>query len=513
MRGSTLSFRSRRTIEPSRRSVDPLALVGAIAVLFAIGSTEAVAQHDARTGLLEAPALDAAPPARAIQSVRCQRVFESSVSLFGLDDFAKPDFSNDVLVSELYPPFRIWRVTSGCHIIESWETLELQGALRLTGIAISEDGDTYWQLDPEGTATAREYLLPGGLPTGVAVPLPPGFGAGLYGPAVIDSNDASARILYTEEVTSDTIVGIDLDTRALVCTFANADDAGDGAFGNGLGDAADAELCGANLVVSSGAPAEGRVVRVGQYDCDSNGCRDAWDIRSLATFVNDIEEWTDDDGRTILGLIDNASSTFTIVERELDALDCAPTDPDTDVVWVNGRQSGEGFEFGLEIHHESTLATAIQRLAGTNGKFVAQLHQGRPDGDSITRLDDLGLACFDFLGGGASVVANNLGRPDLVGSSNYFGAARPDPPVAPTFIDPTQPVVDTGNLPMGSTWMVQAVIANPGSASRRRLSLTNVVVFTNGGEHERDELGDDDDPLADDERDDDEGPDLGWTWA
>lgn len=479
-------------------------------VLLAIAADRAIAQHDAGIALLEARVRGAAPPVRAIETLECRREFEAGVSLFGVDDLPA-SISDDVLVSELYPPFRIWRLAPHCGLVDRWETLDLEGAERLTGIAISNDGFTYWQLDPEQTATAREFILPGGLPTGVSVPLPPGFGTGLFGPAAIDSNDESGSILYTEEVTSDTIIGIDLDSRSLVCMFANADNSGEGAFGNGLGDAADPQLCGANLVVSSGTPTEGRVMRVGQYDCASSGCSDVWDVGALATFINDIEEWSTVGGRTLLGLVDNATSTFLILERDLDAFDCAPIDPDTDLVWVNGRQGGEGIEFGIEVPVDATLATAIQRLAGSNGRFVAQVHQGRPNAATITRLDDLGLACFDFRGGGASIVANNLGRPDLVGPSSYFGAASPDPPPAPTFIDPTQPVVDAANLPIGSTWMVQAVIANPRAASRRRLSLTNVVVFTNGGEHERDELGDeDDDPYS--EHDDDRGPDLGWIW-
>ena len=120
----------------------------------------------------------------------------------------------------------------------------------------------------------------------------------------------------------------------------------------------------------------------------------------------------------------------------------------------------------------------MTRIAGSNGKFIFHVDAGIPGNGSVTPLLDLGQSCFPFIDPTSAIVANNAGRTDRVGASSYFMSPRPDPAKAPSFFDPTQPVLDLANLSAGSDWTGQAVALNPASSSKRGVSLTNAIRFS-----------------------------------
>lgn len=118
--------------------------------------------------------------------------------------------------------------------------------------------------------------------------------------------------------------------------------------------------------------------------------------------------------------------------------------------------------------------------AGGNGKFVAHLDEGTPTQGSISPLPaQLGPTCFEFLltrGATPACVWTNINKPTQIGVSNYFGNAIADPERAPTtFLD----LAPGGHaeLPIGSSWTLQAAIINPNASSPKGASITNAVVL------------------------------------
>ncbi len=68
------------------------------------------------------------------------------------------------------------------------------------------------------------------------------------------------------------------------------------------------------------------------------------------------------------------------------------------------------------------------------------------------------------------IVANSIGKTNLVGESHFLGVARPDPERATTsFSYPP--------LPLGAILTFQGVILDTGSASSKGASMTNAVVL------------------------------------
>ena len=124
--------------------------------------------------------------------------------------------------------------------------------------------------------------------------------------------------------------------------------------------------------------------------------------------------------------------------------------------------------------------TVLTPPGGSNGKFVVHANPGTPDLFSLTDLPSgIGTTCFPLLiENGASPVAvwNNLGRPDRLGSSQYFGESIPSPSrTASVFFE--FPSGDSTNLPPGTTLTFQGAVVDQGSSASRPVSTTNAVVL------------------------------------
>ncbi len=86
---------------------------------------------------------------------------------------------------------------------------------------------------------------------------------------------------------------------------------------------------------------------------------------------------------------------------------------------------------------------------------------------------DIGATCFPFLlteGASPEIIANNFGRRQAIGTSNFYGLPLPDPERATTTF--TYPP-----LPLGLELTFQGVLTDPGSFSTRSASTTNAVAM------------------------------------
>lgn len=161
--------------------------------------------------------------------------------------------------------------------------------------------------------------------------------------------------------------------------------------------------------------------------------------------------------------------------------DCQGVD-DVPVLTVNG-SAGATTGYRVAVAESGSISFHIAKpVAGGNGKFLAHLNSGMPDASTVSPLPaQLGSMCFPVLippGGTAAPVAiwNGIGKTNRVGSSMYFGSAIPDPANAPNeFL--SLPVGDPANLPLCSSWTLQAVIRNPASSSPKGHSVTNAVII------------------------------------
>ncbi len=453
--------------------------------LLVLCAASARAQVDAGTALIDSPVKLEPSATLAGESVVCSiPLVQAQASLFGVDTI-DPDASPvEFVSSELQSPFRVFRTDESCAFISSWTTGVPGSVVTTTGIAVSNTTDTYWVVHTNTPPFLAEYILGTGVPTGQNCPLPVGAPA-MWGPAVIDSNETARELLYVENVVTDQVMGIDLSSCSMICNFGNPDNQGGGAFGNGLGDAAFPQECRrAELVISSGRPAEGQVSRIGQIDCEGNYCPDRWDLRGISTFINGIDEFRPSgaafagpatDAVRYIVLIDNLTGEKKIVCRPFGITDCQGRDPGTLVLFVNGSLGGATYT--VPVDPTTSISTAFQRVSGSNGKFVYHFNAGVPDSSTLTQTLDLGPACFPFLDGSPSIVENNLGKTNLVGPTNYFGTVQTDPSPAPVFIEPNQVVIDATNLPSGSKWTAQAVAVNPATTSQiKPVSLTNAII-------------------------------------
>lgn len=418
------------------------------------------------------------------ESVAC--MFEppgSSLSLFGIDridDAASPEF----ILSAVAAPFEVYRFDEDCNLISSWSTIF--GGATLTGIAYDASGagprnsSRYYAVNPSGSINGYNSFT--GIPTGIEIILP----ATMILPGPITKNPhVPGDLVYVGDLVRDVVIEIDLATGSVGCSFVNPDNSGEGAFGNGVSEAADPAACGgATLVMSSGTPGEGQVTRATQLDCVSNTCRDVWDLATpLApfgeTFVNGIEEYRSAaDGDVYLMAVGNATRTVYKIDRPSDARDCQGRDDDMELVFVNG-QTGTG-DFVVEVESGSELRYSIAAPpAGGPGRYVVHLNAGSPDDSTLRSLPSgIGTACFDLLvSRGAMPISiwNCAGKTRHVGESNDFGSLIPDPATAPADFD-INPLGDPVNYPVGSTWTLQGVIANPAASSPRGASLTNAVI-------------------------------------
>ena len=143
------------------------------------------------------------------------------------------------------------------------------------------------------------------------------------------------------------------------------------------------------------------------------------------------------------------------------------------VLFVDGSSGGE--DRTVEIQDGDLISvTIVKPGAGGNGKFVLHANEGEPTSATQSPLPfSIGTTCFAFLlGDGAApvIVANNLGRTDLVGSSEYFGTPWADPDTADVhFFYP--------DVPVGTVLTFQGIIVDPGTVSPRGVSATNAVIL------------------------------------
>ncbi len=448
--------------------------VGGVFVLVLVAGMALAPEAAARSNAVHRALLDSPvkvePVYAAGEAVACSLALPGSAALFGLDEITGTS-PREFLVSELFDPHRVWRIDESCNIVSSWAQPSLAG-VTATGIAVSNSASTYWITDSAGLLV-REMSLPGGTPTGATSPLP----AVLAGPCVID-NHASGEQLTFKDLATGWFTTFDLPNRNVICSYGPPAAA---TFGNGLGDAADPSLCGgATLVSSSGTIQVGGVDRVSQMDCNRY-CDRTWDLLAPAlpgfTFINGIDEYASvaGGGERRLALVENAASMVFMLRMAPGITECQGMDASSAVLYIDGTQGGPSRM--IEHAVSAPIATTMQLPPLSPGAFVFQMHAGAPSASTLVPLLDLGSACFDFLGGGASIVENNLGRRNRLGATSYFGVPRPDPAPAPTFVQPTSVTFDAANLPSGSDWTAQAIVLDPAASSTRGAALTNGILL------------------------------------
>jgi hypothetical protein len=447
-----------------------IAFVAAVCV--AIFGVAAQAQQNSAVNLLDSPVKTQNEVYNAGEVIQCSIALPGTAALFGCDTLTGSSGPVIMYSGELFGAFRVWEYDEGCTPTATWSTAFAGGTM--TGLA-SPNGDTtkYWVVNPGGSADQHNYGV--GTATGTTVPL---VATGLLGAGVIDDN-VGGEILCVDDIVLDNYTCVDLNAAgAFVCSFANADNTGSGAYGNSIGDAVTPGDCGGGtLVAATGSIGEGQVTRVGQYTCPGGvdpGCTDRWSVAAFSTFTNGIEEF-DLGGTRTLHMLDNAGSTVFILQQPVGIADCQDIDADMDLVYCNASQGGANYS--VDVATAGTLSVANQRTGAGNGKFVHQMWAGVPDGSTVAPLFDLGNACNSFLGG-AVVVENNVGKTNIVGASNYFGAGISDPAKAPTFLGSLlQASIDTANLSAGSQWTHQAIHLNGSASSKKGGSLSNALIM------------------------------------
>lgn len=428
------------------------------------------AQLNATTQLLDSPVKIEGEVYAASGVVMCSVALPSTASMFGCDTVTGTLAPVEMFAGELFGSFRVWSYDENCVPTATWSTA-LVGGTTMTGLAM-ENGDTahYWAVTLGGSV--NEYVYGVGTATGASIPF---VTVGAAGSAVIDDNQAG-EILCINDIVLDTYTCVDmLASGAFVCSYANVDNSGGGAFGNGHGDAVfPADCSGATLVHATGELTAGGVERVGQYDCGvvDPACSDRWCIGSITAFTNGIEEF-ERNGDRCLQLVDNAASRVVILCQVHEG--CQDIDPDMNLIFVNASQGGP--DYTVEMLSGGPLGVSTLKTVAGNGRFVHHMRAGFPDAGTITPLFDLGNACFDFLThASSSVIENNVGFTTLVGASRYFTATIPDPAKAPTFLPSlTQGLVDIANMPVGSQWTHQSIHVNSASSSKKGGSLSNAV--------------------------------------
>lgn len=468
-----------------------VAFLAAVAVL-GLAVTGA-AQQNSAWNLLESPYKIEAEFAGVGETLKCTAVVLGGTgSLFECDQIfgtAPVEFVGNELVGT----YRVQNFDENCAMITSWSTTFTGPTL--TGITVDEPGGqaVYWGLDPFGTGQIDDYVMFSGAPgPGTAVNVAPGF-PGVWGPLALDNNQVIPTVFhpaYSQDIAADQVVEYDLVSGSVGCSFANPDNTGSGAFGNGMSEAVDPSACsGATLVMTSGTILEGQVTRGSQVDCSGTVCLTTWDMFptyvSGEFFVNGSEEFSAQTGAVgekrymVLG---NVTSLAFNMGKPVGISDCQGADsPDSDVLYVNSSQGGGNYTVGID--NTAPLGLALQNPpAGGNGKYVVHLNGGSPSGGTITGLPaGLGSACHPLLippGGSAAPVCiwNNIGKTNKVGTSSYFGTPISSPPKAPVYFW-TDANGDSANFPVTSQFTIQGVIINLGSSSPKNASVTNAVLI------------------------------------
>lgn len=432
----------------------------------------AMAQQNALTSALDSPIKMEAESYNAGEVIVCSLALPASAALFGTDH------SGGVFITdELFSPFRSFTFDENCSPISTWSSSGVVGTTT-TGIGFPNAGaGTYWLCDPFGGATVTEYTSVTGVATGTVLATP--AGGSVWGSLVVDNNQAG-EIMCLNEIALDATTCIDAAAGgAFVCLYANADNTGGGAFGNGTSDAvAPGDCSGQTLLNASGTIGEGQVTRLGQYDCSGAdpGCSDRWTVGNFSTFVNGIAEFTAGGGARDVMIADNVTSVMLHLSQPVGISDCQDTEADMDLVYANASQGGG--DFNVDVDTTATLSVGIQKTAAGNGKFVHHMNAGAPSSATVTVLFGLGDSCFSYLGGSPVVVENNVGKTNLVGSSAYFGTPIANPAKAPSFLGSLlQASIDTTNLPAGAVFTHQLIALN-GAAASKGGSLSNALTTT-----------------------------------
>jgi hypothetical protein len=149
-----------------------------------------------------------------------------------------------------------------------------------------------------------------------------------------------------------------------------------------------------------------------------------------------------------------------------------------DVLFLNGSTGGVDRTVEVDTAEQAFLwGSMLLPPAGSNGKYVVHANLGAPTGATIRVLPaDVGTSCFPFLvteGAAPVIIANKLGKEHLVGSSEFFGSPKSDPPRAPAVF--LQVVFPEAELPPGTTITFQGVTVDLGSVSNKSVSSTNAV--------------------------------------
>lgn len=445
----------------------PVAIMSLAIAAFA---TSVHAQRNALEDAFDSPIKMEPEPYAVGSVVACSLALPSSAALFGTDQH-----DGVFITNEMFSPFRVFAYDEDCQPLSTWSSSGVATATT-TGIGFSGSGSTYWLCEPFGTAALLELTTGTGLPTGVSVPVP--SGGSVWGALVVDDNQPD-EILCITEIALDLTFCLDMHADgAVICSFANQDNRGNGAFGNGISDAVFPSDCsGQTLVNPSGPIFEGTVVRAGQYDCTGNDpeCTDRWDLLSFS-FVNGICEFRPTTSGRNLMIAENVTSTVVRLGRPCDISACQAVDPDMDLLWANGSLGGT--DFRVPVLADASLAFHVDRTPAGNGRFVHHMNAGVPSTATIAPLADLGTSCFPFLSGSPVVVDSNIGRTHLVGASSYFGMPIDDPAKAPiSLASLMQPVIDMSNLPLGSLFTHQLLVVNPASSSRRGASFSNALIL------------------------------------
>lgn len=149
------------------------------------------------------------------------------------------------------------------------------------------------------------------------------------------------------------------------------------------------------------------------------------------------------------------------------------------VLFVNDSTGGATSTVVLD---ESSAAWASMVLPpqGGKGAFVVHAYTGYPSSDPVRTMPaNIGSACFAiFLARGANPIAvwNSAGKEHRFGASRDFdGQAIPDVQHAPAHLFH----IDDGGatFPVGTAITFQGLIVDPGSASGRKVSVTNAVTL------------------------------------
>ncbi len=144
-----------------------------------------------------------------------------------------------------------------------------------------------------------------------------------------------------------------------------------------------------------------------------------------------------------------------------------------DVLYIQGSTGGP--DQTVELFDGDVVSVSVLKpVTGGNGRFVLHADIGTPNASTAATLPfDVGTTCFPFLlneGATPVLVANNIGKTNLVGSSNLFGFPTDDPESATTTI--LFPA-----FPVGTVLTFQGVILDPGAVSSKGASVTNGVVL------------------------------------